>query len=130
MANGIDIDRRVEQYIKLRDLIKEKDDAHKEAMKQFRETLEKLNNLLLDHLNTIGGDSVATGSGTVYRNLKESCSLEDADSFMRHVIGTEQWELLERKASLPAVREFAAANGALPPGVKMSSMQVVGVRRK
>lgn len=126
----VTIEQRIEQYVRLRDTIKEKDDAHKEAMKPFRELLEGLNSVLLDYLNNIGVDSAATKMGTVYRTAKESASLEDADSFMRHVIGTESWELLERKANLTAVREFVAEHGALPPGVKLSSIQQVGVRRK
>jgi hypothetical protein len=130
MPPTINVEARVSQYVKLRDIIKEKDDAHKAAMAPYREALEGLNNLLLDHLNTIGGDSVTTAAGTCYRNLKETASLEDADIFMRHVIGTEQWDLLERKVNLTAARAFAAENGSLPPGVKISSMQVVGIRRK
>lgn len=124
------IETRIDQYVKLRDLIKQKDDEHKEQMAPYRDLLDKLNSTLLDYLNKAGADSAATKVGTVYRTVKESASLEDADSFMRHVIGTESWELLERKANLAAVREFVTENGALPPGVKMSSIQVVGVRRK
>ena len=126
----VTIEQRIDQYVKLRDLIKEKDNAHKEAMTPYRESLEGLNSLLLDYLNKIGVDSAATKAGTVYRNLKESTSLEDADAFMRYVIGSEAWELMERKANLTAVREFVTEHGALPPGVKLSSIQTVGVRRK
>jgi len=124
------IEDRIEQFIKLRDLIKERDDIHKAAMAPFREALDGLNSLLLDHLNKNKADSVATKFGTVYRTPKESVSLEDANLFMRHVIGTESWDLLDRKASLAAVRDFVKENGALPPGVKLSSIQQVGVRRK
>lgn len=126
----IDINNRIEQYVTLRDKIKSLDEEHKEKMKPFREALDGLNSLLLDYLNNLNVDSAATGHGTVYRTLKESASLEDADAFMRHVIGTESWELLERKASLTAVRAFVEENGSLPPGVKLSSIQQVGVRRK
>lgn len=125
----IPISVRVEQYIKLRDLIKEKDDEHKKAMEKYRDALEQLNGVMLNHLNTIGGDSVKSEAGTVYRTTKRSASLEDADQFMRHVIGGEHWELLERKASLKAVEAYVEENGVLPPGVKWSSTQVVGVRR-
>lgn len=125
----VTIEQRVAQYVKLRDTIKAKDDAHKAAMEPYRETLEKLNGLLLQHLNTIGADSVKAGSGTVYKTTKRSASLEDGDAFMRHVIGKEAWELLDRKANVAAVEAYVAENGVLPPGVKMSSTQVVGVRR-
>jgi len=125
----ITIDQRVAQYIKLRDTIKERDDKHKEQMAPYREALEKLNAVLLQHLHTAGIESAKTAEGTVYQTTKKSASLEDADQFMRHVIGTENWDLLERKCSLKAVEEFVNENGVLPPGVKWSSTQVVGVRR-
>ena len=128
-APAINIEKRIEQYVKLRDKIKADDDAHKEKMKPYREALDQLNNLLLQHLLTVGGDSVKTGAGTVYKTVKKSASLEDADAFMRHVITKEAWELLERKASVTAVEAFVAENGVLPPGVKYTQMPVVGVRR-
>lgn len=125
----VNIEKRIEQYIKLRDHIKSLDDAHKATMAPFRETLEKLNAVLLNHLNTVGVDSAKSASGTVYKTMKESVSLEDPSAFMRHVIGTENWDLLERKANLTACKAFAEENVTMPPGVKFSSMQVVGVRR-
>lgn len=128
-APTMNIEQRVEQYIKLRDIIKQKDDEHKKAMEPAREALDKLNALMLQHLNSIGGDSVKSASGTVYRTVKQSASLEDADAFMRHVIGSEAWELLDKKANVSAVSAFVSENGVLPPGVKMTSTQVVGVRR-
>lgn len=128
-AKQVTIEQRIDQYVKLRDMIKAKDDAHKKAMEPYRETLEKLNGVMLNHLNTIGADSVKASSGTVYRTTKRSASLEDGDAFMRHVITKEAWELLDRKANVAAVEAYFGENGVLPPGVKISSQQVVGVRR-
>jgi hypothetical protein len=123
------IEQRVAQYLKLRDAIKAQDDAHKEKMAPYRETLEKLNNLLLDHLNKVGVESARTDAGTVYKTVKKSVSLEDADQFMRHVIGTENWGLIDRKASATGCEEFLKENGVLPPGVKWTTTAVVGVRK-
>lgn len=128
-THTLPIETRIEQYVKLRDMIKAEDDAHKEKMKPYREALEQLNNIMLDHLNQIGGDSVKTGAGTVYRTVKRSASLEDGDTFMKYVIANEAWDLMDRKVNAPAAEAFAQQFGTLPPGVKMSSMQVVGVRR-
>lgn len=125
----IPMEVRIEQYIKLRDIIKQADDAHKAKMAPARESLEKLNGIMLDHLNKIGGDSVRSKSGTVYRTTKRSASLEDPDAFMHFVTSTERFELIDRKANVKAVEDFAQENGILPPGVKMTSQQVVGVRK-
>lgn len=129
-AITIDISKRVAQYVQMRDKIKSLDDEHKSKMKPFRETLEKLNGLLLEHLNSIGGDSVKTESGTVYRSEKKSASLEDPDAFMTHVVENELWDLMDRKANVTAVVDYIAEHNAPPPGVNFSTRFEVGVRRK
>jgi hypothetical protein len=126
----VDISKRVDQYVRLRDLIKEKEEAHKAEIKPFKEMLDKLNAVLLEHLNTINGESVRTETGTVYRTEKKSAALADPDAFMRYVIGNEQWDLLDRKANVTAVADFIEENNEAPPGVNFSTTYVVGVRRK
>lgn len=125
----VDISKRVEQYIRLRDEIKRREEDHKEQMRPFKEALDKLNGILLDHLNVINGDSVKTGSGTVYRTSKKAASLADPDAFMRFVIGNEAWDLLDRKANVTAIADFIEENQSAPPGVNFSTTYVVGVRR-
>lgn len=124
-----DIGKRAAQYVKLRDLIKERNDAHKVSMKPLNETLEQLNACLLAHLMDIGANSAATDSGTVYRTEKKSASLADGKLFMDFVIANGAWDLLDRKANVTAVEEFIKGNAAPPPGVNFSSTYVVGVRR-
>jgi hypothetical protein len=126
----VDISRRVEQYIRLRDEIKRREDVHKSEMKPYKDALEKLNGALLDHLNQINGESVKTHAGTVYRTAKKSASLADPDAFMRYVIGSEAWDLLDRKANVTAVEDFIAENQSAPPGVNFSTTFIVGVRRQ
>ncbi|MCK1741380.1 hypothetical protein IVA80_11010 [Bradyrhizobium sp. 139] len=124
-----DIAKRVEQFVKLRDLIKAKNDEHKKAMKPYNETLEQLNALLLAHLNSVNGNSVATDTGTVYRTEKKSASLQDAQAFMDYVIQNNAWDLIDRKANVSAVEDFINQNNSPPPGVNWSSTYVAGVRR-
>lgn len=124
-----DIATRVSQYVKLRDMIKAKEAEQKAALKPLKETLEQLNAVLLAHLNQIGGDSVSTGGGTVYRTEKKSASLADAQAFMDYVIANQAFDLLDRKANVSAVEEHIKENDAPPPGVNFSSTYVVGVRR-
>jgi hypothetical protein len=125
-----DIQKRVEQYVKLRDLIKKNNDAHKKSMKPLNETLEKLNSVLLAHLNSLNGNSVATDSGTVYRTERKSASLADAQAFMDYVIANQAFDLLDRKANVTAVEEHIKENNTPPPGVNFTSTFEVGVRRK
>lgn len=125
----VDIEKRVGQYVSLRDKIKELDDAHKAAMKPYRDMLDNLNGMLLSHLNDIKADSVKSGAGTVYRTVKKSASLDDPEAFMRFVIAQGQWDLLDRKANSVAVEDFIKTNNTQPPGVKFTQRMEVNVRR-
>jgi hypothetical protein len=121
---------RVEQYIKLRDVIKAKEKAQKEELKPFKETLEKLSVYLLAHINQLGADSLSSPAGTVYRSERKTASLADPEAFMTWVITQGQWDLLVRKASDKAVEDFLTEHGTLPPGVNFSRENTINVRRK
>jgi hypothetical protein len=124
-----DIATRVAQYVKLRDKIKAKEAEQKAELKPLKDTLEQLNAVLLAHLNQVGGNSVTTDGGTVYRTEKKSASLADAQAFMDFVVANQAFDLLDRKANVSAVEEYIRENDAPPPGVNFSSTFVVGVRR-
>lgn len=124
-----DIAKRVDQYVKLRDLIKAKEAEYKKELAPYKETLEQLNSVLLAHINGIGGNSVSTDNGTVYRTEKKSASLADAQAFMDFVVANQAFDLIDRKANVTAVEEFIKENNTPPPGVNFSSTFVVGVRR-
>lgn len=123
-------DKLVKSFVTLRDHVKTIEDKHKAELAPMKELRERLEAAMLDKLNATGQDSAKTAFGTVYRTMRESASLEDATSFMRHVIGSEAWDLLDRKANTPACKKFAEENGGnLPPGVKFTQVYTVGVRR-
>ena len=120
---------RVAQYVKLRDLIKDKEKEFKENLAPYKKALEDLNSVLLNHLNQVGANSVNTEEGTVYRTEKNSASLADPAAFMEYVIANEAYDLMDRKANVTACAEFMKEHNMLPPGVNFSSAYIVGVRR-
>lgn len=127
---GVDINVRINQYVSLRDKIAALDKAHKEKMAPFREMLDTLGGVLLNHLDTIAADSVATPSGTVYKTVKNSASIADGAAFWHFVESSGAWDLVDKKANVTAVKEFIEQNNMAPPGVNFSSIATVGVRRK
>lgn len=127
---SVDFGKRVDQFVKLRDLIKQKDEEHKKSMAPLKDTLEKLSAVLLQHLNSTNGNSVSTDFGTVYRTEKKSAPLADPQAFMDYVIARQAWDLLDRKANVTAVEAFVDEHQAPPPGVNFSSTFTVGVKRK
>lgn len=130
-TQAVQVETRINQYIAIRDKLKELDEKQKKEREPLALTLEKLGGWITEFLTVAGVESVKTQHGTAYMTTRSTASLEDPDAFMRHVIGTEAWELLDRRANTPACRDFAEQNGgALPPGVKITSIATVGVRRK
>jgi len=124
------IDQKVERYIKLRDRLKEADDAHKARTKTAREYLETLEGLMLLELQQMGADKVGTPAGTVYRTVKKSATIADGAEFRSFVIGGELWDLVDWKANVTATAEFIEEHNAPPPGINYSTRLEVGVRRK
>jgi hypothetical protein len=124
-----DINKRIEQYIKLRDKIAEIKKRQKDELKPYNETLEKLNAVLLAHLNTVNGNSVSSDAGVAYRSEKKAASLADAEAFRQFVIENQLWDLIDWKANVTAVEDHIKDNALPPPGVNYSSTFVAGVRR-
>jgi len=125
----IDINLRVEQYVKLRDKISEIKDRHKTELKPFNDMLEHLGGVLLQHLESTNQEASRCASGTVYRSLDESVSLADPEAFMDYITNNNAWELMDRRANKTAVKAFIEEHKSLPPGVNYSSTFKVGVRR-
>ncbi len=123
------IDDLVSQYVRLRDKIKEAEDAHKAKLKDAKDYLEELNSRLLQRLNEVGGESVKTSSGTVYRTTRRSASIADGDAFRQFVINNEAFDLVDWRANANAVDDFIKEQQAPPPGVNFSTAFTVGVRR-
>lgn len=122
-------ERRLTQYRTLEAKMKQMTDAFKAQIGPYAELHLRMRALLLDMLNKSGQNSAKTTAGTVYKTTKQSASVEDPETFMRHVIGTENWDLLDRKANITACLDFAAMNNQqLPPGVKISTKLDIGVR--
>lgn len=126
----LNVDKYVGAYVKLRDKIKEIEAKNKEELAPYKETLEKLNSVLLGHLNTIGADNVGTSNGTVYKKLKKSASIADATAFWAWVVTNGEFDMIDKRANVQAVEAYIQEHGEAPPGINWSAMAEVGVQRK
>lgn len=126
---AIDIDKRVEQYIRLRDKIQEIEEKHSEELKPYKEAKEQLESMFLDHLNNTGADKIGSKSGTVYRSEKKSASIKDKSAFWAYVVTQGLFDLLDYKANPTQVAEHIKNHGSPPPGVNFTTRHTVNVRR-
>lgn len=129
MSQEAELEKRVGQYVALRDRISEIEDLHKAELKPYKDTLEGLGNSMLKHLNTLGIESARTNNGTVYKSAKVSASIADTEAFWNYVVSNKDWDMIDKRANKTAVSDYVSTNGGPPPGVNYAVMHVVGVRR-
>jgi hypothetical protein len=123
------IDKRVAQFIRVRDEIKQIEDDAEKALVPWKVLRDKLIGEMLQFLDQTGQKSAKTSAGTVSIRVDVTASCSDPDAFIDYVREHDAYELLDRRANKTACRDFAEQHGTLPPGVKLSSKRTVGVTK-
>ena len=124
-----DIGDLTAKYVKLRDKIAEKAAELETAMKPYKEAKAKLDAILMTHLQQQNVKGMKTDGGTLSLLDKTSFSVEDGSAFRDYVIGCQLWDLVDFTPDKSAVEAWLEKYKQLPPGVKMSTFQSLGVRR-
>lgn len=117
------LDELIAAYIEARNAKKKLEDK----AAYFQSLMDRVSGGMMEFLKSIGTQSARTNKGTVYIRVDSRASLSDPDSFMDFVREHQAFELLNRSANATACREFVHANGTLPPGVNLSSIEKVSV---
>ena len=128
-ATELPIDKLIDKYVQLRDrkeALKKAFDASTEAIDR---AMEKVENVLLDHLNKVGGDSIKTSAGTAFKKTKISVATADAAEFFNFCMNKNEWALADVRPSKTAVVQYREAHNDLPPGVKWTELVEVQIRR-
>lgn len=122
------LDVLVENYVTIRDHIKQAEKVMKDHLAPFEAKKEEITAELIKLLDAQGAEMARTKNGTVSKLVRHTASLADPDAFMEYVRENDLYELIDRRANAVACREHAKYNGTLPPGVKLNSQVYVGVR--
>ncbi|QGM46138.1 hypothetical protein [Methylocystis heyeri] len=119
-----------ELYIQLRDKKKAFEDKCKESIKPVNDAMDKLESYFLNKLNQSGGESLSFPAATVYKSVKSSASVADAEVFRDYVMLSSNLDLLDIKANVTAVEDHIGKYQEPPPGVNFKQYDRVGFRRK
>lgn len=124
-----DINNRVKQYVALRDMVREIDEKWEAEKKKYTSRMEEVSGRIQRFMseNKIT-DSLKTEEGTCYISTRYSASVQDGEAFMKFV-QQGNFDMIERRANATAVKDYVKNNNQLPPGVNLSSIQSLGVRR-
>lgn len=121
----------VSEYIVLRDIKKAKTEAFKEAMQmELQGRMDEIEGTILGFLNSSNQRNAKTTAGTASKVEDVSVTIKDPDTFRRHVIGTQSWEMLDWRANKTAANSLAEAGVDLDAlGLDRSVRYSIQVRR-
>jgi hypothetical protein len=128
---SINLDKVVEAFNAIRDTRTAKRHAWEAEDATLEAAQNKLKVLMLQLLNNIGGKSIATEHGTVYRSEKLKPSAADWAAVYSWIMADpERFELLEKRLKPTFVKAYMDENqGAMPPGINVHREYDVTVRR-
>lgn len=126
----IDVDKRVEQFVRVRDLKAEMKARHDEEMKPLNDAIDMLKLELSTALNMANAENIKTSSGTVSVLTKVTASAADINAFWTWVVTQGAFDMLDKKPNVTAITEYVKQNGVPPPGVNYNVFRDIGVRRK
>ena len=131
MTANIDLNQVVQAYSAIRDARTVKRHAWEAEDLALEEDQNKLKVLMLSTLNSIGGQSIRTEAGTIFRTEKLKPSAADWNVVYAWIMADpERFELLEKRLKPTFVKQFMEENtGAIPPGVNVHREYEVSVRR-
>lgn len=125
-----DLGKLTKAFINIRDARDALRRQHDDSDKDLKAAQERIENAMLNHLNTHGMESVRTEFGTFYKQEDIKPSGADWGALYDWIKEHDAWDALERRIKKTFIAEYMEAHqGALPPGVNVHREFVVRVRR-
>lgn len=121
MGNGngeFDLKEKIRKGRALKAAIEEMEKRHEEELEPLRRVQAAIYGQIKDHMIAANMLSSRTEMGQAVLAHKKSYRVENQPEFMRHIIGTEDWETIVWAVKRSAAEAYELANnGNLPPGV-------------
>jgi len=117
-------------YIKIRDVVRDKEEKHAEDMKELKEQLDAVSARLLEVCNEQNADSIRTSSGTISRRIQSRYWTTDWESMYAFIEEHAAPFLLERRIHNGNMKEFLEGNpDVLPIGLQAERKFIIQVRK-
>lgn len=123
------INEIVEKYIKLRDRKDTLKKKYQEDTAAIDQMLEKCELHIMAQLNQLGLQSVNTGAGTAYKQVKTSATVADWPILLDWIKQTDSWPMLKKDVTKTVVEAYRNEHNDLPPGVNWREEVVLNIRR-
>ena len=117
-------------YIKIRDVVRDKEEKHAEDMKELKEQLDAVSARLLAVCNEQNADSIRTSSGTISRRIQSRYWTTDWESMYAFIEEHAAPFLLEKRIHNGNMKEFLEGNpDVLPIGLQAERKFIIQVRK-
>jgi hypothetical protein len=127
---GINLDALTAMYIKIRDVVRDKEEKHAEDMQELKEHLDAVSARLLAICNEQNADSIRTSSGTISRRIQSRYWTTDWESMYAFIEEHAAPFLLEKRIHNGNMKEFLEGNpDVLPIGLQAERKFIIQVRK-
>lgn len=117
-------------YIKIRDVVRDKEEKHAEDMKELKEQLDAVSARILEICNAQNVDSIRTASGTISRRIQSRYWTNDWESMYAFIEEHAVPFLLEKRIHNGNMKEFLEDNpDVLPIGLQAERKFIIQVRK-
>lgn len=117
-------------YIKMRDKKSELTRELEEQIAKVDEGMKTVKTAILDHMKTLGAESLRTDAGTVYRTVRTTYSTTDWESMGKFILEHGVPELLEKRLHQTNMKTFLEEHpDLLPPGLNANMEYSVTIKR-
>jgi hypothetical protein len=128
--DGINVEKLVSVFIKIRDAREEAKREWEEIDSDFVTKLDLINQELLDICKDTGADSIKTKFGTAIRTIKSKYWTNDWEKFYAWMMDNGIPEVLEKRIHQTNMKQFLEENpDLLPPGLNVDNAYSITVRR-
>lgn len=118
-------------YVKLREAKAKIMSDAEEAAAKLAAKMDVIEAEMLRFMNKNKINSIATTSGTFYKELDVKPSCSDWSAFYEWIKENDTFEFLEKRVTRNQIKEYMELNeDALPPGISVLKEYKVRVRRK
>jgi hypothetical protein len=117
-------------YIKMRDKKAELEAELENQVGKLENDMGTVKTAILNHMKSLGVESLRTDAGTVYRTVRTKYTTSDWESMGKFILEHGVPELLEKRIQQTNMRVFLEENpDLLPPGLNSNMEYSVTIKR-
>jgi len=99
-------------------------------LKDLNKEIQSLEYEIIENMEDTGLDKVSTDSGTVSMKVELYPSVDDQEAFIEWCYENGRPDMIQKRVSSRAFREYFEETGEFPEGVKAYDRKKLNIRRK